>query len=85
VLTSESLIIGTSLLSFAVTCMFIGMVITTHRRLELYHGRTSRHLIAVWWRGPWDSVGRLIWLPVQLRAAWGALRHGPGTPPRSGQ
>jgi hypothetical protein len=84
VLASESLLIGVSLLSFAATCMFIGMVITTHRRLELYHGRTTRHLITVWWRGPWDPVGRLIWLPVQLRTAWHALRHGPGTPPRPG-
>lgn len=80
-LTSEALVIGASLLSFAVTCMLIGMVIATHRRLELYHGRTTQHLIRVWWRGPWDPVGRLIWLPVQLPAAWYVLRHGADTPP----
>jgi hypothetical protein len=30
-LTSEALVIGVSLLSFAATCLFIGMVIAAHR------------------------------------------------------
>lgn len=84
VLSSETLLIGVSLMSLAATCMFIGMVITVHRRLALYHGHATRHLITVFWRGPWDPVGRLIWLPVQLPAAWHALRHGTGEPPRPG-
>ena len=42
-LTSEALVIGVSLLSFAATCLFIGMVIAAHRRLQLYHGSTTRH------------------------------------------
>jgi hypothetical protein len=58
-LTSEALVIGVSLLSFAATCLFIGMVIAAHRRLQLYHGGTTRHMATVWWRGPWDPVGRL--------------------------
>ena len=33
-LTSEALVIGVSLLSFAATCLFIGMVIAAHRRLS---------------------------------------------------
>ena len=53
-LTSEALIIGVSLLSFAATCLFIGMVIAAHRRLQIYHGGTTRHLATVWWRGPWN-------------------------------
>jgi hypothetical protein len=84
VLTSEALIIGVSLLSFAATCLFIGMVIAAHRRLQLYHGGTTRHLATVWWRGPWDPAGRLIWLPVRLPAAWHALRHPTNTPAQPG-
>lgn len=83
-LTSEALVIGVSLLSFAATCLLIGMVIAAHRRLQLYHGSTTRHLATVWWRGPWDSVGRLIWLPVRLSAAWHTLRHPTSPPPQPG-
>jgi hypothetical protein len=79
-LTSEALVIGVSVLSFIATCLFIGMVIAAHRRLRLYHGGTTRHMVTVWWRGPWDPVGRLVWLPVRLPAAWHALRH-PTSPP----
>lgn len=83
-LTSEAVVIGVSLLSFAATCLFIGMVIAAHRRLQLYHGGTTRHMATVWWRGPWDPVGRLIWLPVRLPAAWGTLRHQTSPPPQPG-
>ena len=83
-LTSEALVIGVSLLSFAATCLFIGMVIAAHRRLQLYHGATTRHVATVWWRGPWDPVGRLIWLPVRLPAAWHILRHRTSPPPQTG-
>ena len=83
-LTSEALVIGVSLLSFAATCLLIGMVIAAHRRLQLYHGSTTRHLATVWWRGPWDPVGRLIWLPVRLPAAWHILRHRTSPPAQTG-
>ena len=83
-LTSEALVIGVSLLSFAATCLFIGMVIAAHRRFQLYHGSTTRHAATVWWRGPWDPVGRLIWLPVRLPAAWHMLRHRTSPPPQTG-
>ena len=83
-LTSEALIIGVSLLSFTATCLFIAMVIAAHRRLRIYHGGTTRHMATVWWRGPWDPVGRLIWLPVRLPAAWHALRHPTGPPSQAG-
>ena len=79
-LTSEAIVIGVSVLSFIATCLFIGMVIAAHHRLRLYHGGTTRHMVTVWWRGPWDPVGRLVWLPVRLPAAWHALRH-PTSPP----
>jgi len=26
-----------------------------------------------WWLGPWDPVGRLVWLPVRLGEAWRTL------------
>ena len=83
-LTSEALVIGVSLLSFAATCLLIGMVIAAHRRLQLYHGGTTRHLATVWWRGPWDPVGRLIWLPVRLPAEWHPLATESGLPSACG-
>ncbi len=83
-LTSEALVIGVSLLSFTATCLLIAMVIAAHRRLELYHGRTTRHVATVWWRGPWDPVGRLVWLPVRLPAAWHALRQRTSPPLQPG-
>jgi hypothetical protein len=82
--TSEALVIGVSLLSAAATCLFVVMVIAAHRRLQIYRGSTARHIAAVWWRGPWDPVGRLIWLPVRLPAAWHALRHRTSPPPQRG-
>ena len=81
-LASEALVIGVSLLSAAATCLFVVMVIAAHRRLQIYRGSTARHIAAVWWRGPWDPVGRLIWLPVRLPAAWHALRYRTGPPPQ---
>ena len=75
-LTSEALVIGVSLLSFAATCLFIGMVIAAHRRLQLYHGSTTRHLATVWWRGPWDPVR-----PADLAAGTTASRLAHAPPP----
>ena len=75
-LTSEALVIGVSLLSFAATCLLIGMVIAAHRRLQLYHGGTTRHLATVWWRGPWDPVR-----PADLAAGTAASRLAHAPPP----
>ncbi len=72
--------IWVSVLSFVATCLLIWMVLATHRRLQLRYGGTARHVVTVWWRGPWDPVGRQVWLPVRLSAAWNALWHGPGLP-----
>ena len=51
------------------------MVIAIHQRFEVHHGGRARHAVTVWWRGPWDPVGRLIWLPVRLADAWQVLRQ----------
>ena len=82
-LTSEAIVIGVSLLSFAATCLFIGMVIAAHRRFQLYHGSTTRHAATVWWRGPWDPVAADL-AAGTAPAAWHALRHRTGTPPQPG-
>ncbi len=74
VLGSTKLEIGMGVISFAATCLLVWMVIATHRRLDIRHGGTPRHLVTVWWRGPWDPVGRQVWLPVRLPAAWRAAR-----------
>ena len=78
--TSQALLIGTSIISFAATCLLVWMVIAIHQRFEVHHGGRARHAVTVWWRGPWDPVGRLIWLPVRLADAWQVLRDGPDAP-----
>jgi hypothetical protein len=67
--------IGDAVLSFVSTCLLIWMVIVIHRRFQINRGNLSRHVLSAWWRGPWDSVGRQIWLPVRLGAAWDVVRH----------
>lgn len=59
------------------TLIFITLVIVVHRRL----GESRKLPIDVvwqWWLGPWDPVGRLIWLPVRLPEAARALVTGTG-------
>lgn len=68
--------IADSILSFVATCLLIWMVIIIHRRLQIRRGRSTRgHVLSAWWRGPWDPVGRQIWLPVRFGAAWDAVWH----------
>jgi hypothetical protein len=70
------------------TLLFITIVIVIHRRLG--EGRTlPREVVWQWWLGPWDPVGRLVWLPVRLGEAAHAIVHGtpssqpaPTDPPR---
>jgi len=76
ILTSEAITIGNSILSFVATCLLIWMVISIHHRFQIERGGKARHLVSVWWRGPWDPVGRQIWLPVRLGSAWRVVRHG---------
>ena len=77
ILTSEAVTIGNSVLSFVATCLLIWMVIAIHHRFRIERGGRTRHLVSVWWRGPWDPVGRQIWLPVRFGNAWRVMRHGP--------
>jgi hypothetical protein len=78
VLTGLAITIGLSVLSFLATCLLVGMVIVVQRRLELHRGAsTRRQVLSAWWRGPWDPVGRQIWLPVRFGAAWRAVRRPP--------
>ncbi|MGZ4710182.1 MAG: hypothetical protein ACXWBN_15710 [Acidimicrobiales bacterium] len=55
------------------TLFFITIVIVIHRRLG--EGSTlPRDVVWQWWLGPWDPVGRLVWLPVRLPEACRAAR-----------
>ena len=76
ILTSEAVTIGNSVLSVVATCLFIWMVISIHHRFQIQRGGRTRHVVSVGWRGPWDPVGRQIWLPVRFGAAWRVVRHG---------
>jgi hypothetical protein len=77
ILTSEAVTIGNAVLSVVATCLFIWMVISIHHRFRIQRGGRARHVVSVGWRGPWDPVGRQIWLPVRFGAAWRVVRHGP--------
>jgi len=77
ILTSDAITIGNSILSLGATCMLIWIVISTHHRFKIERGGKVRHLASAWWRGPWDPVGRQIWLPVRFGSAWQAVRHRP--------
>jgi hypothetical protein len=61
------------------TLLFISIVIVIHRRLGEYRA-LSRDVVWQWWLGPWDPVGRLVWLPVRLPEAARALLHGTPAP-----
>jgi hypothetical protein len=57
------------------TVFLISIVIAIHRRLGVRKA-LPHEVIWQWWAGPWDSVGRLVWLPVRLPEAWRAAVHG---------
>jgi len=57
-----------TLASIVATLLLLTIVIVIHRRT----GQTSslpRSVVWQWWLGPWDPVGRLVWLPVRLPEA----------------
>jgi hypothetical protein len=40
--------------------------------------KLHRAVIWQWWLGPWDPIGRLVWLPVRLpEAAWALVKGVP--------
>jgi hypothetical protein len=75
VVTSTVLVIGNSVLSFAATALLAWMVVVMHRRLG-HRGSVRRLFATVVWKGPYDPVGRLVYLPVRIPESWQALRRG---------
>ena len=59
--------------SIIATLLLLTIVIVIHRRMGA-HGKLSRDVMWQWWLGPWDPVGRLVWLPVRLGEAADAAR-----------
>jgi hypothetical protein len=54
--------------SIIATLLLLTIVLVIHRRMGR-GGKLARNVIWQWWLGPWDSVGRLVWLPVRLPEA----------------
>lgn len=57
------------------TLLFITLVMVIHRRLG-ERRRLPLDVVWQWWLGPWDPVGRLVWLPVRLPEAMHSALHG---------
>jgi len=69
--------------SILATLLLLTIVLVIHRRLG-HSTKLARNVVWQWWLGPWDSVGRLVWLPVRLpeaaRAALGVVPSSRETP-----
>ena len=61
--------------SILATLLLLTIVIFIHRRMG-ERRKLHRSVIWHWWLGPWDPVGRLVWLPVRLPEAGRALMKG---------
>ncbi len=61
-----------TLASVTATLLLLTIVIVIHRRIG-HRGKLPRSVVWQWWLGPWDPVGRLVWLPVRLPEAVHAL------------
>ena len=61
-----------TLTSTTATLLLLTVVIVIHRRIG-NHDTLPRSIVWQWWLGPWDPVGRLVWLPVRLSEAVRAL------------
>jgi hypothetical protein len=64
-----------TLASILATLLLLTIVILIHRRMG-ERRKLSRAVVWQWWLGPWDPVGRLVWLPVRLPEATRALVRG---------
>ena len=64
-----------TLASSTATLLLLTVVIVIHRRMG-NRSKLSRSVVWQWWLGPWDPVGRLVWLPVRLPEAAHALFAG---------
>jgi len=67
--------------SISATLLLLSLVIAIHRRMG-NNGKLPKEIVWQWWLGPWDEIGRLIWLPVRLPEATRALLGTPSTPER---
>ena len=61
--------------SATATLLLLTIVIVIHRRMG-NRSKLSHSVVWQWWLGPWDPVGRLVWLPVRLPEALHALLTG---------
>lgn len=64
-----------TLASIVATLFLLTIVIVIYRRVGQNLTRL-RSVVWKWWLGPWDPVGRLVWLPVRLPEAVRALVRG---------
>ncbi len=77
VLHGQGFTITASLVASTATIIFIVLIISTHRRAGRDHRRLHHEVLGAWWMGPWDPIGRQVWLPVRFGAAWRSLRRKP--------
>jgi hypothetical protein len=63
--------------SIIATLLLLTIVIVIHRRTG-HHTKLSKAIVWQWWLGPWDPVGRLVWLPVRIPEAARAVTAGRG-------
>jgi hypothetical protein len=61
-----------TLASIVATLLLLTIVILIHRRIGTNRS-LPRNVVWQWWLGPWDPVGRLVWLPARLPEAVRAL------------
>ena len=75
VLHGQGWTITASVVAGTATLIFIALIITTHRRAGRESRRLHREVLGAWWMGPWDPIGRQVWLPVRFGAAWRSVRR----------
>ena len=61
--------------SIVATLLLLTIVIVIHRRMG-HHTKLPKAIVWQWWLGPWDPVGRLVWLPVRLPEAVRVVANG---------
>jgi hypothetical protein len=64
-----------TLASIVATLLLLTIVILIHRRMG-HRTKLSKAIVWQWWLGPWDPVGRLVWLPVRLGEAARVVANG---------
>lgn len=75
VLHGQAWTITASVVAGTATLIFIVLIISTHRQAGRESRGLHREVLGAWWMGPWDPVGRQVWLPVRLGAGWRSLRR----------